>query len=197
MKKVTKQSVSQLNNLYHHVVWTATPRPVWIVGTCNEDDTPNLSTITCVSNTPGPPENIILSMVAKRTTANILRTGEFSVSLANVQMAALVDHVGTVSGEDRVKDDVPYGFTWGEKLRVPVLDASHCVFECKLSHTHEVGDFKTFFGEVVNLHLDVNLTPPDGPHEEIVKWFMALDIHGMDPMVYHSVLKYYRVGEKV
>ena len=192
-----KKQSAQLSGLYHHVVWTITPRPVWTVGTRNADGSPNLSTITCVSNTPGPPENIIVSMVAKRTIANILRTGEFSVSLVNVAMANLASYVGSVSDEDCVKDAVPYDFTWGEKIPVPVLDASHCVFECKLSHTHEVGAFYTFFGEVVNLHIDASLTPPAGPQEAIVEWFKSIDIHKLDPLVYHSVLKYFRVGEKV
>jgi len=136
-------------------------------------------------------------MAAKRTIANILRTGEFSVALANVEMAHLADYVGSVSGEDGPKDAMPYDFTWGGKLHVPVLDASHCVFECKLSHTHEIGQFKTFLGEVVNLQIDADLTPPTGSREEIIKWFKSLDIHKMDPLVYHSALKYYRVGEKV
>jgi len=197
MKTIQKQSIPSLSGIYHHVVWTIAPRPVWVVGTCNEDDTQNLSTITCVSNTPGPPENIIISMTAKRTIANIQRTGEFSVNLANVEMAGLADYVGSVSGENGAKDAMSYDFAWGEKLRVPILAASHCVFECKLSHTHEVGAFHTFFGEVVNLHLDTALTPPSGPQEAIIEWFRSLDIHKTDPLVYHSVLKYFRVGEKI
>jgi len=196
MKKIQKQS-TPLSGIFHHVVWTITPRPVWIVGTCNDDGSPNLSTITCVSNTPGPPENIILSMTAKRTIANIQRTGAFSVNLCNAEMASLSDYVGSVSGENGVKDAMPYDFAWGEKTHVPVLDASHCVFECKLSHTHLVGDFHTFFGEVLNLHIDISLTPPTDSHEAIVQWFKALDIHKLDPLIYHSALKYFRVGEKI
>jgi len=136
-------------------------------------------------------------MAAKRTIANIMRTGEFSVSLCNVEMAPLADYVGSVSGEDGVKDALPYAFAWGENAHVPILGASHCVFECKLSHTHEIGAFYTFFGEVVNLQIDENLSPPTESHEAIVKWFKSLDVHKIDPLVYHSVLKYYRVGEKI
>ena len=197
MKKIQKQSTPQLSGIFHHVVWTITPRPVWIVGTCNEDSSQNLSTITCVSNTPGPPENIIVSMAAKRTIANIQRTGEFSVNLCNVAMAALADYVGSVSGENGVKDVISYEFTWGEKTRVPVLGASNCVFECKVSHTHAIGAFHTFFGEVVNLHIDVDLSPPTDSQEAIIQWFKSIDIHEIDPLIYHSVLKYFRVGEKV
>ena len=196
MKKIQKQS-APLTGLFHHVVWTITPRPVWIVGTCNADGTPNLSTITCVSNTPGPPENIIVSMAAKRTIANIKRTGEFSVNLCNVEMVPLVDYVGSVSGEDGAKDAMPYDFSWGDKVRIPILDASYCVFECKLSHTHAIGNFHTFFGEVLNLQIDASLTPPTDSQEAIIDWFKSLDIHKMNPLVYHSVLKYFRVGEKI
>ena len=197
MKKIDKQSIPYSGGIYHHVIWTITPRPVWIVGTCNEDGTSNFSTITCVSNTPGPPENIIVSMAAKRTTDNILRTGKFSLNLANVEMALLADYVGSVSGADCVKNAMPYGFTWGESLLLPVLDASHCVFECKVSHTHIIGAFHTFFGEVIGLHLDTNLIPPTSSQEAILKWFQELDIHAIDPLVYHSIRKYFRVGEKI
>jgi len=136
-------------------------------------------------------------MCAKRTITNILRTGEFSVALTNFEMSSLADYVGSVSGEEVVKDAMPYNFAWGDKARVPVLDASHCVFECKVSHTHIIGSFHTFFGEVVNLHLDEKLTPPTGSQDEMLNWFKAIDIHGMNPLVYHSIQKYYRVGEKV
>lgn len=197
MKKIQKQAIPQIDVILHHVVWTVTPRPVWIVGTCNEDGSQNLSTITSISNTPGPPENIIVSMAAKRTTANILRTGEFSVNLVNAEMAALADYVGSVSGENCVKDAVPYDFTWGEKMRVPVLGASHCAFECKVSHTHVVGGFHTFFGEAANLHLDESLIPPRDSQEAVREWFKGLDVSKTDPMIYHSVLKYFRVGEKI
>ena len=196
MKNIQKQSIPQIDMIMHNVVWTITPRPVWIVGTCNEDGTPNLSTITCVSNTPGPPENIIVSMAARHTVSNILRTGEFSVNLANAEMTALVDYVGTTSGIDGKKDAMPYDFIWGDKLHVPVLAPSHCVFECKVSHTHVVGGFHTFFGEVANLHIGASLVPPTEPIEAIRKWFGELDIHATDPLVYHSVLKYFHVGEK-
>jgi len=198
MKKIEKQSLP-LSQLFHHVVWTITPRPVYIIGTRNEDGTANFSTITCVSNTPGPPEHIIISTAAKRTIANIQRTGEFSVNLCNGEMAVLADYVGSVSGEDGVKDAMPYGFVWGEKAEVPVLDASPCVFECKLSEEHQVhiGAFHTFFGEVVNLHIDVELNPPTDSREAAFNWFQSIDIHGINPLVYHSLLKYFRVGEKM
>jgi len=197
LENIKKQVISQMDGIFHHVVWTITPRPVWIVGTCNENGTPNFSTITCVSNTPGPPETIILSMIAKQTIANIQRTGEFSVHLANTEMAALADYVGSVTGVDGMKDAMPYDFAWGEKARVPVLGASPCVVECKVSHTHEVGEFQTFFGEVLNLHLDEKLNPPMDSREVMMEWFQELDVRKVDPLVYHSAKKYYRVGEKL
>ena len=196
VKKIQTQAITQPGSIYHHLLWTITPRPVWIIGTCNKDNTPNLSTITCVSNNPGPPENIIVSMTAKRTIANILRTGEFSVNLANVEMAPLADYVGSISGEDGAKDNLPYDFTWGNNARVPILD-SPCALECKVSHTHVIGAFHTFFGEALNLHIDATLNPPTSSQEDLFKWFHALDIHKIDPLVYHSIRKYFRVGEKV
>ena len=197
MKKIEKKSVPQLQGLYHHVLWTITPRPVWIIGTANENGTANFSTITCVSNTPGPPENIIISTTAAQTIANIQRTGEFSANLCKTDMAKFADYVGSVSGTAGPKDAMPYTYTWGEKTRTPILDASRVVLECKLSHTHAVGAFTTFFGEVQNAFFDIDLTPPTTSQEAAMKWFMDLDVQATEPLVYHSVKKYYRVGEKV
>ena len=196
MTKIAKQYIAPFGGIFHHLVWTVTPRPVWIVGTCNDDGTSNLSTITCVSNTPGPPEHLILSMAAKRTIANIERTGRFSVALAHGVLAGLADYVGSVSGEDGAKDALAYGVDISEGLGVPVLDAAWFVLECKLAHTLVFGDFHTFFGEVAGLHIADSLVPPTDSREAMVQWFQALDIPGIDPLVYHSVRKYFRVGEK-
>jgi flavin reductase (DIM6/NTAB) family NADH-FMN oxidoreductase RutF len=148
MKSIRKQSIPRLNPLFHHVVRTIIPRPVWNVGTGSEDGTHNLSTITCISNTPGPPETIIASMAAKRTIANIQRTGELSVALCNAGMS-------------------------------------------------EVGGFHTFFGEVLTLHIDTELCNPlTDSNEAILKWLKQINIHKTDPMIYHSVQKFYRVGKK-
>ena len=196
MTKIQTPLGPQPGGLFHHVLWTITPRPVWIIGTCNADGTANLSTITCVTNNPGPPENIILSSAAARTNANITRTGEFSVNLCNGALAGLADYVGSVSGEAGPKNGMPYTLEWGTAAKVPVLDLSPCVLECKLSHTHTIGMFHTFFGEVMNMHLDEKLNPPKESREVIMQWFNELDIPALDMLVYQSIKKYYKVGEK-
>jgi len=197
MTNIPKQPVKP-GDIVQHAIWLLTPRTVWIAGTRNEDGTPNLSTITSVSYTPGPPESMVVSMVARRTTANILRTGEFTMNLANVEMAPLADYVGTVSGEDRVKDAVPYDFAWGDEVKAPVLGASPCVIECKVLQTVSLGESYTFIGDMVLRHVDERVgRPKEMTNEAIMAWLNAVDVREIDPLVYHSYLKYYRVGEKV
>jgi len=102
-------------------------------------------------------------------------------------MAQLADYAGSVSGDDCVKDAVTYDFTWGKEIHVPMLDASPCVFKCRVSQTHLVGISHTFFGEAVNLHLDLNLSnPPMDSREAILEWFNSINIHDINPLVYHS-----------
>ena len=188
MKKIDKQPVQRSGGFI--------PQPVWLIGTRNEDGTPNFSTITWVSYAFGPPESLIVSMLAKRTKENILRTGEFTANLCSVEMAALADYTGAVSGLDGIKDGVSFDFVWGENVQAPVLDASPYVIECKVLQTHLVGDTHTFIAEMVSQLVDTRFGQPDDDSPEAYfKWLNANDIHGIDPLLY--TWKYYRVGEKI
>jgi len=113
-------------------------------------------------------------------------------------MVALSDYFGSVSGENGVKDKLAYDVTWGSAVKAPMLNASPCVVECRVSHSHQIGISHTFLGEVVSLHMDAKLSLPDSPGEAVMQWYQDLDMHDVDPLVYHSYpLRYYRVGEKL
>ncbi|MCL2462441.1 MAG: flavin reductase family protein [Defluviitaleaceae bacterium] len=188
MKKIEKRSISQSPGLI--------PQAVWLIGTRNGDGTPNLSTITWVSYAYGPPEILVVSMQAERTKDNILRAGEFTANLCTVEMARLADYVGSVSGRDGAKDAVPYGYTWGEKVHAPVLDASPLVAECKVLQTHTIGDTHTFFAEIVNQQIDCGFgRPTDSSAEAYTKWLGSIDACDADPLLY--TWKYYRLGKKI
>jgi len=188
MKKIEKHSVPQSGGLI--------PQTMWLIGTCNESGAPNLSTVTWVSFTPGPPECLIVSMQARRTKENILRTGEFTANLCTVEMVKLADYVGMVSGRIRVKNAVPYEYGWGEKVFAPVLHASPYVNECKVLQTHRIGDTHTFISEIVNQQIDKNFgRPASDSMDDYVRWLDSINIYDADPLMY--TWKYYRIGTKV
>jgi len=172
------------------------PGPVWLIGTQNEDGSHNLSTITWVSYLAGPPECMIVSMQARKTKENILRTKEFTANLCNTGMARLADYVGMFSGKDTQKDAVPYDYSWGEKVQAPVLDASPCVIECTVVKTDVIGDTHVFIAQIVNQQIDAQFgRPDDDSGEAYIRWLNANDIHNVDPLLY--TWKYYRIGEKI
>ena len=69
-------------------------QPLFIVGTKNEDGTPNFAPITWVSKTcRGGEENlIVISMYGtKKTKQNTHRTGHLTLNLVSTDMLSLVD----------------------------------------------------------------------------------------------------------
>ena len=111
-------------------------QPTYIIGTYNEDGTPDFAPITWVSKTCEKDYdylNIISMYGTKQTKLNVLRTGQLSINLATTKMLELVDYFGQVSGKDGKKDTVSY--TWDKALCVnaPTLDASPWVCECQVA----------------------------------------------------------------
>ena len=111
-------------------------QPTFIIGTFNQDGTPDFAPITWVSKTceEGDTCLIVISMYGtKRTKQNVLRTGQLTVNLATTGMLPLVDYFGQTSGKEGLKAALPYA--WGRALRVeaPTLDESPWVCECQVA----------------------------------------------------------------
>ena len=82
-------------------------QPAFIIGTYNEEKSPNFAPITWVSKTceEGDTYLIVISMYGeKKTRQNVARTGQFSINLVSTGMLALMDYFGQTSGHDGTKD---------------------------------------------------------------------------------------------
>ena len=116
-------------------------QPTYIIGTYNEDGTPDFAPITWVSKTCEKDFdylNIISMYGTKQTKQNVQRTGQLSINLATTAMLELVDYFGQTSGKNGKKDAVSY--TWDKALCVeaPTLDASLRMRGDKDSHYRRV-----------------------------------------------------------
>ena len=123
-------------------------QPTFIIGTFNQDGTPDFAPITWVSKTceEGDTCLIVISMYGtKQTKQNVLRTGQLTVNLATTGMLPLVDYFGQTSGKEGLKDALPYA--WGRALWVeaPTLDESPWVCECQVASQVATGESDTFF----------------------------------------------------
>lgn len=162
-------------------------QPAFIIGTNNEDGTPNFAPITWVSVTheQGDGYLLVISMSGtKRTKTNVLRSGIFSANLVSTDMLPLMDYFGLHSAKDGQKNERPYAVARGEVLDVPVLDASRWVYECEVEKTVVTGDSTTFFCRIRNIQMMEGLECED---------IFDVDLTLLDPVVYSG--KYHNIGK--
>lgn len=162
-------------------------QPTFLIGTYNEDGSPDFAPITWVSKTCEKDYDylIVISMYGtKKTKQNVQRTGQFCINLATSQMIALVDYFGQTSGKEGRKDALPYDVSRAECVEAPTLDQSPWVVECEVAQTVTTGQSDTFFCRIRNVQVD----------EQIDVDTRGIDLTAFDPVIYsgnyHSIGKY-------
>jgi len=158
-------------------------QPVFLIGTYNEDGSPNFCPITWVSSSwDGDHALMTISMNgAKKTKDNIARTKLLSANLVSIDMLELLDYFGSCSGLDTQKNAVPYECEDGHVLRVPTLNISRRVYECEVVNTFETSDTTTYFCVSKNCQQIEGLGEKQ---EELAK---------LEPVVYSG--RYFKVGD--
>lgn len=164
------------------------PQPMYVIGTRNEDDTPNFSVITWIGFSWNGSPHIMLGVGGlKRTAVNILREKEFSANLVNGDMLWLADYFGSIKGNDRTKNDINYKFLWSEVVHAPILDSSNWVFECSVKKIVELEDSHIFISEIMNIQIDEQFAKMD---------FNMLDLKKINPVLY-APTNYFSIGDKL
>lgn len=167
-------------------IYSMCVQPAFIIGTNNEDGTPDFAPITWASATHEEGEGylFVISMSGpKMTRKNVQRTGIFSANLVSTDMLSLMDYFGSKHAKDGAKNEMPYTVVRGEVLDVPVLDESRWVYECEVAKTVEIGDSSTFFCRIRNIQMDERLNCED---------IFDVDLTVLDPVVYSG--RYHSIG---
>ena len=129
------------------------PQPVFIVGSYDENGTPNAMNVAW----GGISEENELSLCVSaghKTTKNILAQGAFTVSMADAAHVAACDYVGIVSGNKEPDKFAKAGFhaTKSAFVEAPLIDELPMAVECKLvSYDPETC---RLVGEIVNVCVD-------------------------------------------
>lgn len=106
--------------------WVFSPQPMYIIGTQNEDGTPNFCIITWIGFSFHKTPHLMMTIGGnKLTKRNILREGKFSAGMITEDILWLGDYFGSTRGEEGKKNAVSYGYTLGERLEVPIIDQCH------------------------------------------------------------------------
>lgn len=162
------------------------PMPVLIVGTYDENGSPNAMNAAWggIYDT-----NLVMVCLADdhKTTENIKKTGAFTLSFATAKTVVPCDYVGIVSANDEPDKFAKAGFhaTRCEYVNAPIIDELPMTVECKLLKFNEDG---ICIGEIVNVSADESILDEKG----------KVDTKKLDPIIYDSVTHaYWNFGEKV
>ncbi len=161
------------------------PMPVLIIGTYDENETPNAMNAAW-GGVYDTDQVMVCLADDHKTTENIKRTGAFTVSFATAKTVVPCDYVGIVSANDVPDKFAKAGFhaTRSAYVDAPVIDELPMTVECKLIKFNEDG---ICIGEIVNISADESILDEAG----------KIDAKRLDPIIYDGVTHaYWRFGEK-
>lgn len=164
------------------------PLPVLIIGTYNENGTPNAMNAAWGGQVGMSQISVSLSS-SHLTTDNIKRNKEFTIAYATAEHIAACDYVGIVSGNNVDNKLGKCGFTVTEsdKVNAPVIDQLPVTIECKVLDIQEEFNETRVVAEVVGLKADENVLT-DG----------KVDYSKIGLVIYDTAAKCYRkVGDSV
>lgn len=160
------------------------PQLVAIIGTYSEDGMPDAMNAAwggIVGN-----DKILLCISNHRTTENIERTGEFTVSVADEEHLVEADYLGLVSA-NKVPDKVAKSglhTTKSKFVNAPIIDEFPLTLECKLCDRTPYG----IVGQIVNVSIDEKVLGENGTVDP-----EKLRAISFDPMNYG----YLKVGGRI
>ena len=129
------------------------PMPVLIIGTYDENGVPNA--MNAAWGTITDFKEITISLAPHKTTENLLKTGEFTVSIATEDTVVACDYVGIISANDVPDKFEKAGFhaTKSEHVNAPLISELPMALECKVkSYEDEI-----LVGEIVSISADESI----------------------------------------
>ena len=163
------------------------PMPVFIIGTYNEDGTPNAMNAAWGGVTEEAQLTICVDADHK-TARNVLARKAFTVSMGTARYVNACDYVGIVSGNKEPDKFAKAGFhaTKSEFVDAPLIDELPMALECEMiSYAPESCHL---VGRVVNVCVDEAYLDEKG----------KVDVAKLQPITFDPVHHHYLVlGEKV
>jgi len=178
----------------------AYPTPVFVIGTYDSDNRPNVMTASwagiCCSK---PPCMAVSLRKATYTYGNIVERKAFTISIPSESHVAEADFFGIASGRETDK----FGKTGltpvrGDQVDAPYVKEFPVAIECRLLHTLEIGLHTLFVGEVVDTKADDDVLALKGLPDitkirPIVFSPETLDYHGIG----NYLGKAFSIGNKI
>lgn len=157
------------------------PMPVLIIGTYDENGKPDAMNAAW----GGISEETEISICvddSHKTADNVVRSGAFTVSVADKKNVVAADYVGIVSGNDEENKIQKCGWTAvkSESVNAPLFEELPFTLECKLKSYDK--DTCRLVGEIVNISIDESILGENG----------KIDLSKFEPITYDPVGHTYR-----
>ena len=139
------------------------PQPVLIIGTYNQDGTPNA--MNAAWGGQWDAKEIMISMGSHATTENLARCPEFTVAFATRNTMVASDFVGVVSAKNDPEKMQKTGWTAlkSEHVNAPVFTDFPMTMECRiLRKIDESEEGYYIVAEIVNILVDEKYIGDDG-----------------------------------
>jgi flavin reductase (DIM6/NTAB) family NADH-FMN oxidoreductase RutF len=140
------------------------PTPVWVVGTYDKSEKPNVMTIAWGGICCSMPPCVSISLrKATYSYGNIVERKAFTLNVPSDAYAREADYFGMVSGKN-VDKFAATGLTPVKSTLVdaPYLKEFPLVLECKVINIFEVGLHTQFIGEIINVQADESVLNEKG-----------------------------------
>jgi len=163
------------------------PMPVFIIAAYDENGKPNAMNAAWGGMSEDTEISLCLSAHHK-TVKDIIASGAFTVSMADVAHVVECDYVGVVSGNDEPEKMAKSGFhtTKSEFVNAPLIDELPMAVECTFK-SYDAANCR-MVGEIVNVCADEKILDAEG----------KIDVTKLDPITYDPVThEYRRLGEVV
>ncbi len=165
------------------------PMPVLVIGTYNDDGTPDAMTMAWGGMCDY--DKVALNLdEAHLTASNVAKRMAFTLAVADCAHIAEADYVGTVSGNDVPDKVAQCGLhaVKSEHVDAPVFEEFPVTLECKVLEIQSgIAGFRVI-GEIVNTLADESCIADDG----------EIDLVKADGAIFETSHRaYYRTGEKL
>lgn len=168
--------------------WMA-PMPVLIIGTYNENGTPNA--MNAAWGGQWDAKEIMISMGKHVTTENLNRCGEFTLAFATEETLVAADFVGMVSAKNDPQKMEKTGWMAKKATQVnaPVFTDFPMTMECRIVRKIDESDEGYYIvAEIVNILVDEKCLAEDGKPD-----LTKMQLISYDP-IHHGYLS---VGKRV
>lgn len=139
------------------------PQPVLIIGTYNNDGTPNA--MNAAWGGQWDAKEILISMGAHVTTENLNRCGDFTIAFATMETLVAADFVGIVSAKNDPEKMQKTGWTAvkSDNVNAPVFTDFPMTLECRiLRKIDESEEGYYIVAEIVNILVNEEYLAEDG-----------------------------------